>query len=205
MAPESVATVFIVDDDKTICSGISQLVRTVGLNSESFTSAQQFLDYCTPACTGCLVLDVRMPDVGGLALQDKLAAKSVDLPIIFITGHGSIKMGVEAIKKGAVDFIEKPFDDQVLLDQIQIALERDAKNRQAKHRKQLALDRIESLTQREQEIMYLVAHGKLNKSIAYKLEISQKTVEHHRSRAMKKLRVDSVAELVRLLGSAGVL
>jgi len=151
------------------------------------------------------VLDVRMPGMSGLALQDKLIAENVDLPIIFIAGHGSVRMGVEAIKKGAIDYIEKPFDDQVLLERIQIALEKDVKNRQMKNHKQIVFDRIESLAQREQQIMYFVANGKLNKVIAYELEISQKTVEHHRSNVMKKMQVDSVAELVKLLDHAGVL
>jgi two-component system, LuxR family, response regulator FixJ len=205
MLPESEPTVFIVDDDKTICSGISQMVETIGLKTECFTSAQQFLDSHTPGCAGCLVLDVRMPGMSGLALQDILAAKNENMPIIFITGHGSVRMGVEAVKKGAIDYIEKPFDDQVLLDQIQIALEKDAKNRQIKDYKHIVFERIESLTPREQQIMHMVANGKLNKGMAYELEISIKTVEYHRSNVMKRMQIDSVAELVKLLDHAGVL
>ena len=196
---ENEPTVFIVDDDKAICSGISQLVETVGLKSKCFTSAQQFWDSYTAGGAGCLVLDVRMPGMSGLALQDKLAAKDVDLPIIFITGHGNVKTGVDAMKKGAIDYIEKPFDDQVLLDQVQKALEKDAKNRQKRIQKQVVVDRIESLTHREQQVMYMVANGKLNKAIAYELEVKLKTVEYHRSRIMKKMQVDSLAGLVTLL------
>lgn len=202
---ENEPTVFVVDDDKIIGNGISQLVETVGLKAKCFTSARQFLVSYTPGCAGCLVLDVRMPGMSGLVLQDKLAEKNVDLPIIFITGHGNIKMGVDAIKKGAIDYIEKPFDDQVLLEQIQKALEKDAENRQIKIQKQIIVDRIESLTQREKQIMYMVAEGKLNKVIAYELEINQKTVEFHRAKVMKKMQADSVAILVKLLSRADML
>ena len=199
--PGSEQTVFIVDDDSVICSGISQLVETVGLKTECFVSAQQFLNSYIPNCAGCLVLDVRMPEMSGLLLQDELATRNSDLPIIFITGHGNVKMGVDTIKKGAIDYIEKPFDDQVLLDQIHKALKKNSKIMQERMQKQMVVARIESLTPKEKQIMYMVADGKLNKVIAYELEISQKTIEFHRSHAMKKMKVDSVAHLVKLLDS----
>ena len=197
-------TVFIVDDDNAIRSGISQLIETMGVKTVCFASAQEFLDSYTAGCAGCLVLDVRMPGMSGLMLQDKLAQEKVDLPIIFITGHASVRMGVGAVKKGAIDYIEKPFDDQVLLDQIQKALEQDAKNRQKHAQERIVFGRIESLTSREQQIMHRVANGELNKTIAYELDIKQKTVEHHRSNVMKKMQVDSVAALVKLLERTGV-
>lgn len=200
---ENEPTVFIVDDDKTICSGISQLIESIGLNTQCFQSAQDFLDSYTAGSAGCLVLDVRMPGMSGMVLQDKLTERSIDLPIIFITGHANVRMGVDAIKKGAIDYIEKPFDDQVLLEQIQKALEKDAQNRRMHTQKQIVLSCIESLTPREQQIMYMVANGKLNKVIGYELEINIKTVEHHRANAMMKMQVDSVAALVQLLERTG--
>ena len=199
MISESEQTIFIVDDDSVVRSGTSQLIETIGLKTKCFSSAQEFLDSYSSSYAGCLVLDVRMPGMSGLVLQDELAVRNSDLPIIFITGHGSVKMGVDAIKKGAVDYLEKPFDDQDLLDQIHKALEKNAKDRRVRIQKQMVVGRIESLTPKEKQVMYMVADGKLNKVIAYELEISQKTIEFHRSNVMKKMKVDSVAHLVKSL------
>ncbi|MHC4167126.1 MAG: response regulator transcription factor [Planctomycetota bacterium] len=205
MMSEHEPTVFVVDDDKVIGSGIAQLIETVGLKAKCFASAHEFMDHYVPDQAGCLVLDVRMPGMSGLMLRDKLAEKNINLPIIFITGHGNVKSGVDAIKKGAIDYIEKPFDDQVLLDQIQRALEIDAQDRQEQIDRQVVIDRVKSLTSREESIMYMVADGKLNKAIAYKLGISLKTVEARRANVMKKMQVDSLAALIRLLAHTGML
>ena len=202
---ENEPTVFIVDDDKIICSGISQLVETIGLKTKRFTSAQHFWDSYTPDCAGCLVLDVRMPGMSGMMLQDRLAENNFNLPIIFVTGHGDVRTGVEAIKKGAIDFIEKPFDDHMLLDLVQKTLKQNIKDRQKQNQKQAVIDRIESLTTKEKQVMYLVAEDKLNKDIANELGINQKKAKDHQSNVMKKMQVDSVVELVKVLDWADIL
>ncbi len=192
-------TVFIVDDDAVICDGISQLIETVGLNAKVFNSAQEFLDSYDTACPGCLVLDVRMPGMSGLQLQEKLKEKNVKLPIIFITGHGNVRMGVDAVKKGAVDFIEKPFEDQVLLDQIHAAIARDAQSR-AKRTEQQAIEaKLALLTPRERQVLDLVKDGKNSKVVALELDLSQKTIEGHRAHIMEKMQVESIAKLVTLV------
>ncbi len=202
---ETKPMVFIVDDDEAVRDGINQLVKSVNLNAATFASAQEFLDSHNTSQPGCLILDVRMPGMSGLKLQDKLKEKNINLPVIFITGHGEVPMAVNALKNGAFHFIEKPVGDQILLEHIQDAIVKDAKNRQIQIQKQIIVDRIESLTPKEKQIMYMVADGKLNKVIAYELEINQKTVEFHRANIMKKMQADSLAELVKLLARANML
>jgi FixJ family two-component response regulator len=188
--------VFIVDDDEVVRNTIGQLIESVNLNAKRFASAQNFLDSYDPAQPGCLVLDVRMPGMSGIQLQATLREKDIHIPIIFITGHGDVPMAVRAVKNGAVDFIEKPFRNQILLDQIQEALARDTQVRKRQSIQKAGKDKLELLTTRERQVLDLVKSGTPNKVIASTLEVSQRTVESHRSNVMEKLEVNSVAELV---------
>lgn len=190
--------VFVVDDDDAICQSLRLLIEDIGLEVKTCNSAQQFLSEHHPSQPGCLVLDVRMAGMSGLELQSRLGELGVEIPTIIITGHGDVPMAVEALKAGALDFIEKPFRDQVLLDSIQKAIEYDRQARET--RKQCAdfESRIGCLTERERQIMDLLVLGKANKVIAYELGISQKTVDFHRANVLAKLGVGSVVDLVRL-------
>jgi two-component system response regulator DctR len=191
-------TVYIVDDDDAVRDSLSMLFRNAGLAPQAFPSALDFLERATPRAPSCLVLDIRMPGMSGTALQDRLLARGASLPIIFITGHGDIPTAVEAVKKGAYDFIEKPFDDYQLLCQVVNALDRSAEIAggvapAAPNRERLAL-----LSEREQEVLKLVLAGKPSRQVAEELYISARTVEFHRARIMQKLCVRSAAELFRL-------
>jgi FixJ family two-component response regulator len=192
------STVYIVDDDQAIRHAMELLMRSVGLDYEIFHSGDEFLETYTNGRAGCLVLDIRMPGLGGLELQEKLLEMGSTLPIIFITGHGDVPMAVEAMQKGAVDFIQKPFRDQELLDRIGEALKTDRERRSERERKAEVLDRIGKLTNREREVLDLVVTGKPNKVIAYELGVSQRTVEIHRARVMDKMRAKSLADLVKM-------
>jgi len=200
---ESEPTVFIVDDDLAVLKGLRLLMESVRLNVETYLSAQEFLDSYDQTRPGCLVLDVRMPGISGLELQEKLRQRNINIPVIIMTGYGEIAMAVEAMKKGAMMFVEKPISDQVLLDQIQKAIAKDARIRQEQDAQKTTTSRLALLTSRERQVMNLVIAGKLNKVIARELGISQKTVEFHRSNIMKKMKVDSLAELIRLVIEAG--
>ena len=191
-------TVFIVDDDEGIREGLSLLLETVGQPCELYSSALEFLESYDPNKSGCLVLDIRMPRMTGLDLQEKLKEKKSVLPIIFITGHGDIQMAVEAMRRGALDFMRKPFREQDLLDRINEALDSDAGKRKALVDRQQLNDKIASLTEREQQVFHRVADGEMNKVIAMDLAISERTVEVHRSQVMKKLKVRTLAQLVRI-------
>lgn len=199
---QSEPTVFVVDDDASMLKGLRLLMKSVGLKVETYQKGQEFLDSYDPARPGCLVLDVRMPDMSGLELQETLGKNNIPIPVIIITGYGEVPTAVSAMKRGAVDFLEKPFNDQVLVDQIQKAIAKDAQSRQAKTQQQAVSVRLALLSAREREVMDLVIAGKLNKVIARELGISPKTVEFHRSHIMKKMKVHSVAELVALVISA---
>tara|TARA_R110001592_G_scaffold363372_2_gene686216 strand:- start:90489 stop:91112 length:624 start_codon:yes stop_codon:yes gene_type:complete len=191
-------TVFIVDDDEGVRESLSLLLDSINQPSELFESALDFLAAYDPARGGCLVLDIRMPRMTGLDLQEKLNEQGSSLPIIFITGHGDIPMAVEAMRRGALDFIRKPFREQDLLDRINEAFTCDTDTRQKlRDQKQLA-DKIASLTGREHEVFNRVANGEMNKVIAQELNISERTVEVHRSQVMKKLDVRTLAQLVRI-------
>ena len=194
-------TVFIVDDDAVICDGISQLVEDIGLNTKTFTSAQKFLDFYNydTSCPGCLVLDVRMPGMSGLVLQDKLAKYENCLPIIFITGHGDVPTASEAFKGGAIDFLEKPFSDQVLLDSINKAIETSLKSH--RHHAEIAeiQERMDSLTSRESQILDGIVDAKTNKMIALELQLSPKTVDFHRCNVMEKMGVNNTVQLVKMV------
>jgi len=198
-------SVYVVDDDPGVRQMIGRMVRSVGLRAETFTCVKEFLDQYDPKDAGCLVLDVRMPGMSGLELQERLAAMNAHLPIVFITGHGTIPMSVRAMKRGAVDFIEKPFDDQVLLDAIHAALAKDEERRRSEAARTDAQRRLALLTPREREVLLLVVAGKANKQIAAELGTTEQTIKLHRSRVMKKTAVDSVAQLVVLAQLGGVI
>jgi FixJ family two-component response regulator len=197
-------TVFVVDDDPAVRESLRWLIESVGLCVSTYGSAGGFLDAYDPHTPGCLVLDVRMPGKSGLKLQEELAARGINIPIIFITGYGDIPVAVRAMKAGAVDFIEKPFDDQALLDLIQKCIERDAQMRLREERHAEALTRLAALTPRERQVMEMVVAGGTNKVIAKHLKVSSKTVEAHRGRVMDKMLASNVAELVRIAMDAGV-
>ena len=190
--------VFVVDDDPSIRKSLERLIKSAGFNVVTFATAHEFLDRHSHKGPSCLVLDVKMPGLNGLKLQEKLLLEKDTMPIIFITGHGDIPMSVKAIKKGAIDFLSKPFDEKDLLDAVREALERDSKARAVRDEREHIHRRLESLTPREYEVLTYVITGMLNKQIAYALNISEKTVKVHRARVMDKMGVDSVAELVRL-------
>lgn len=192
-------TVFIVDDDASVRDSLEYLLRSVGLGAKKFASATEFLDAYDPASPGCLVLDIRMPGMSGLELQEELVERGSVLPIIFITAHGDVPMAVQAVKTGAVDFLVKPFRDQELLDRVQQAIQDDANVRGQLENRAAIADCIASLTPREREVMDLVVDGKANKVIAVDLGISQRTVEIHRARVMEKIKVASVAQLVQMV------
>ncbi|UCC75256.1 MAG: response regulator transcription factor [Gemmatimonadota bacterium] len=192
-------TVFVVDDDPAVLDSVQLLLRSVGLDAETFSSAREFLDAYDPERPGCLVLDIRMPGMSGLELQARLDSMGSTLPIVFVTAHGDVPMAVQAVKSGAIDFIEKPFCDQELIDRTQQAIEENARIReQLANRKEIA-ERIASLTPRERQVMELVIAGNTNKLIAHDLGISQRTVEIHRARVMDKLQAESVSELVQMV------
>lgn len=190
------ATVFVVDDDDAMRSSLRWLIESINLKVRTYASALEYLDAFDPDEPGCLVLDVRMPGMSGMELLDRLSDHPLTPPTIIITGHGDVPMAVRAIKHGALDFIQKPFNDQELLDRIQQALDFDAQNRQDMAGRDSLKARYDALTPREREIMDLVVAGRSNKAVAAELDISSRTVEVHRSRIMKKLRVKTLADLV---------
>ncbi len=192
-------TVFIVDDDDAVLDSIAELVMSVGLRATTFRSAQEFRDSFNPERPGCLVLDVRMAHTSGLALQEELNAVGARIPIVFISGHGDISVAIKTIKAGAVDFVQKPYHEQQLLDSINEALRRDAEARQVNGSGEGFVERLAALTQRERDVLEHVVQGLSSKSIAKVLDISYRTVELHRSHIMEKLQVRSVAELIRLV------
>ena len=194
--------VFVVDDDRGVGYSIELLLRSVGLRARTFLSAAEFLEAYDPQIPGCLVLDVRMPGMSGIELQHRLEELESTLPIIFVTAHGDVPMAVEAMKAGAVDFVQKPFRDQELLEKITHALEVNARAQAERSDLARIEERLESLTPREREVMELVVVGKANKNIARELGISQRTVEIHRARVMEKMKVRSVSMLVQLVMKA---
>lgn len=199
------ATVFVVDDDSHVRGSLEQLIKSVGLNVHTFSSAQEFLDQDLPDTPSCLVLDIRMPSLSGLDLQDELVKRGLTTPVIFITGHGTVPMSVRAMKAGAVDFLQKPFEDQDLLDAIHRAIEQNKQTRLEQAEIGEIKRRVESLTPREYEVLVLVVAGMLNKQIAYDLKMSENTVKTHRAHIMQKMQVESLADLVRLTEKVGIL
>ncbi len=193
------STIFIVDDDLEVRQAVALLMESVGLPVETYGSADEFLEAFDPERPGCLILDVRMPGMSGLELQARLAAETIHPPVIIITGHGDVPMAVRAVQAGAVNFIEKPFNDQALLDSVHRALELDA--RQRGHARELAeiRRRLDSLTPRERQVMNLVVSGLRNKMIAAELNVSQSTVEAHRARVMEKMGARTLSDLMRMV------
>jgi two-component system response regulator FixJ len=199
MKETSTPMVFIVDDDSGVRSSIRVLMKSIGLAATPFASAKEFLDAHNPHQPGCLVLDIRMPGMSGLELQEALNDRGAVIPVIFITGHGDIPMAVEAMRHGAFDFLQKPFRDQDLIDRIQKALEQDKETRESLKEHSRIRARIASLTPREKEVLDLLTTGKANKSMAQDLGLSQRTVEIHRAHVMEKMGAKSVAQLVRMV------
>ena len=192
------ATVFVIDDDGRMRAAMQRLLKSVGLRAEAFASPQEFLRRKLPDGPSCLILDVRLPGISGLDVQRKLSEAGVQIPVIFITGHGDIPMTVKAMKSGAVEFLTKPFRDQDLLDAIQQALQRENEIRQQRHEIQELQERYQTLTAREREVMGLLASGMLTKQIASRLGTSEITAQVHRGQVMRKMYANSPAELGRM-------
>jgi two-component system response regulator FixJ len=191
--------VYIVDDDEAVRESLALLLDSMDQNCQSFNSAVDFLNAYSGGMTGCLVLDIRMPGMNGLELQKQLNAGGSILPIIFVTGHGDVPMAVEAMQHGAVDFIQKPYREQDLLDKINMAIALDENNREVLGHRHKIIEKLSTLTPREKEVMEMMVNGKANKVIAIDLGISQRTVEIHRARVMEKMATNSLAHLVKMV------
>lgn len=196
---DEIQTVFIIDDDEYVLDSLKELFESMGMNTESYVSAAKFMEEYKEGQPGCLLTDVRMPGMSGIELQERLNESNIKIPVIIMTGHGDVQMAVQAMKRGAFDFLQKPFRDQELLDCIIKALDLDRANRAKLDKKHSLQKRIDSLTTRERQVIDKVLDGKANKKIALELDISDRTVEIHRSHAMEKLNAKSVAELVRIM------
>lgn len=194
------AVVYVVDDDEAVRDSLKLLLESVGLPCQTYASASDFLEQHDPDQHSCLVADIRMPGISGLDLQDELNRRASTIPILFITGHGDVPMAVDAMKSGALDFIQKPFRDQDLLDRIHQALESDEERREDNRELSEIRGRMGRLTARETEVMHRVVQGQANKVIALDLGVSQRTIEIHRARVMQKMGARSLAELVRMAG-----
>jgi FixJ family two-component response regulator len=196
---EAPAVVFIVDDDDAVRESLEFLMKSINQPAESYASAKDFLAAHHPDKPGCLLLDIRMPGMSGIELQEELKRREAHIPIIFITGHGDVPMAVKAIQAGAADFIQKPFRDQELIDRIREVLVEDAQERAERLERGEILHRMSTLTEREREVMEQVVVGKANKVVAIDLSVSQRTVEIHRANVMEKMKAKSLAQLVRLV------
>jgi FixJ family two-component response regulator len=203
-ATEQQAVVFIIDDDPSVRDGVGDLLRSVGLDVQAFSSTHEFLQSNRPNAPGCIVLDVRLPGASGLEFQRSLADSSIRLPVIFISGHGDISMSVKAIKSGAMEFLTKPLREQELLDAVQAGIERDRIRREQDKLISELQVRFNSLTVREREVLPLVVTGRLNKQVAGDLGLSEMTVKVHRSQIMRKMRAKSLVDLVRMADQLGI-
>jgi two-component system, LuxR family, response regulator FixJ len=192
------ATVFVIDDDEGLRKAIEFLLDTAGLTAKTFASGQAFLGYYRPEMRGCMLLDIRMPDISGLDFQEKMRERDINLPVILISAYGTIPLAVRAMREGAFDFIEKPFDDEFMLKRIREAISFDIDRRADDQKVREAREQLISLTSREKQVMAYVVAGKLNKQIAAELGISAKTVENHRARVMEKMGIKGLAELVHI-------
>jgi len=198
MTPASEPMVYIVDDDAAVRTALRRLFKSVGIRTETFASASAFLEHEIADAPGCIVLDVRMPRMSGLDLQGELTRRGVNLPVVFITGHGEVPMAVRALKAGAADFLQKPFQDQELIDAVHRAVEQHRQDRATAAEQDELNRRLETLTPREREVFALVVTGLLNKQIAGELGTSEKTVKVHRARVMEKMEAGSLAQLVKI-------
>lgn len=190
--------VYIIEDDEAVRDSLQMVLESIGRQVATFASGNEFLNQYHNEMAGCIVLDIRMPGINGMELQRKLNQLNSILPIIFVTGHGDVPMAVEAMQQGAIDFVQKPYREQELLEKINNAIQLDRENRELLEEKQGIVSRMEQLTPRETDVMKLMVEGKANKVIAFDLDISQRTVEIHRARVMEKLKANSLAHLVRM-------
>jgi len=202
--PESGATVFVVDDDAAVRRSMMRLLRSAGWNAEAFASAGDFLERAPITGPGCVLLDVNMPGMTGLELQDRMAVAGITLPVVFLTGKGDIPMSVRAMKHGAVDFLVKPVEEEDLFQALELAIRRQADEAAGRRQRDSILARLALLSDREREVLERVIQGRLNKQIAYDLGIVEKTVKAHRGRIMEKMQAHTIAELVHLCDTAGI-
>ena len=195
-------TVYIVDDDSDVADSMSMLLESTGLRTQQYHSAEEFLQNGVTQLVGCLILDVRMPDMNGLELQQEIKLRNANLPVVFVTGHGDVPMAVQAMKNGALEFLQKPFRDQEFIDCVNRALRVNSEALSGLNRRRSIQARIDSLTKREYEIMRLIAAGNITKVVAVKLSISPRTVEIHRARTMEKMQARTLAQLVQMVVEA---
>lgn len=201
---EEKPVVYVVDDDPSLRKALERLLRSAGHEAKTFASALEFLDFKHPDAPGCLILDIKMPKLSGLELQERLAAKGISFPIVFITGHGTVPTSVRAFRAGAMDFLQKPFKDSELLDAVSRGIEKNRRLRQEQNEFNGLRTRLETLTPREREVFSLIAGGLLNKQAAFDLGITEKTIKVHRARVMEKMGAKSFADLVRFAEKLGI-